>query len=216
MKRLKPFFLAAISGFTLCVASSYALPAASQIADPVPDEQMTEIEEQSSGEQPSEEQPSEETADEIEAEQTEEGEEESVPRLTEAQRIRRKLLIQGDLEYAAGNFAAAQALYRQAKDESWLLPQQFVVPPPAPFTDEALLSPAGGVYWREAKAGIADERPAQTLVALELLSSKEPAFIPGHLQYAAVLQAADRSDEASAVLEQALTQYPAQTDLLLA
>lgn len=205
MKRLKLSFLTAISGLTFSVAGVYGLPAASQSADPVPDEQTTEAAEQ----------PSAEAANEAEAEQTE-GDEKPAPRLTEAQRIRRKLLIQGDLEHSAGNFASAQALYRQAKDESWLLPQKFAVLPPEPFTDEALLSPGGSVYWREAKAGIADERPAQTLVALALLSSQEPAFIPGHLQYAAVLQAADRPDEASMVLEQALTQYPAQADLLLA
>ena len=207
MKHLKPSLLAAISGLTFSVAGGYGLPAAAQMADLTPDEQRNEA---------VVEQPSVETADEAEAEQTEAGEEKPAPRLAEAQRIRRKLLIQGDLEYAAGNFVAAQALYRQAKDESWLLPQQFVVLPPEPFTNEALLSPGGSVYWREAKAGIANERPAQTLVALELLSGKEPAFIPGHLQYAAVLQAADRPDEASAILEQALTQYPAQADLLLA
>ena len=221
MKRPKLSLLAAVSSLTFSVAGGYALPAASQSADPLPDEQRTEAVEQSSAEQSSAEQLPAETADEAEAEQTEaeqteDGEEKSAPRLTEAQRIRRKLLIQGDLEYAAGNFASAQAFYRQAKDESWLLPQQLAVLPPEPFTDEALLSPGGSVYWREAKAGIADERPAQTLVALELLSSQEPAFIPGHLQYAAVLRAAGRPDEASAVLEQALTQYPAQADLLLA
>lgn len=211
MKRLKLSFLAAISGLTFSVVGGYGLPAAGQSADLVPDEQRTEAAEH----------PSAETVDEVEAEQTEvepteEGDKKSAPRLTEAQRIRRKLLIQGDLEYSAGNFASAQALYRQAKDESWLLPQKFAVLPPEPFTDEALLSPGGSVYWREAKAGIANERPAQTLIALALLSSQEPAFIPGHLQYAAVLQAADRQDEASNVLEQALTQYPAQADLLLA
>ncbi len=142
--------------------------------------------------------------------------EDSEPRLTQAERIRRKLLIQGDAAYAAGNIAAAQALYQQAKDESWLLPHQFQTTLPEPFSDEALLSPGGAVYWREAKAGIANDRPAQTLVAFGLLSKREPAFIPGHLRYAQILQAENRYAEAEAVLEAALTTYPAQADLLLA
>lgn len=138
------------------------------------------------------------------------------PSLTQAERIRRKLLIQGDAAYAAGDFAEAQALYRQAKDENWLPFHRFEALPPEPFSDEALLSPAGAVYWREAQAGIASERPSQALVAFSLLSAEEPAFIPGHLQYARMLEAQGQADEANAVLEAALTQYPAQTDLLAA
>ena len=111
MKRLKPSLLAAVSGLTFSVAGGYGLPVASQTADPMPDKQRAEAVEQPSVEQPSVEQPSVETADEAETEQTGASEETSTPRLTEAQRIRRKLLIQGDSEYAAGNFAAAQALY---------------------------------------------------------------------------------------------------------
>ncbi len=138
------------------------------------------------------------------------------PVLTETERIRRKLLIQADNEYLKGNFAAAEALYRQAKDESWLLPQQFAPKVPEPFSDATLLSPAGGVYWREAQSGIERDRTSQTLTALSLLTTEAPAFIPGQLQYAIALQTDERPDEAIAVLEQALTIYPEQTDLLLA
>ncbi|MEL6815339.1 MAG: M48 family metalloprotease [Cyanobacteria bacterium J06598_3] len=140
----------------------------------------------------------------------------TTPRLTESERIRRKLLIQADSEYNAGNVAAAEALYRQAKNETWLLPHQFEARIPDPFTDPTQLSPAGGVYWREAQAGIASERTSQALVGLALLSEEYPAFIPGHLQYAETLRANDRAEEANAVLEQALAYYPDQTDLLLA
>ncbi|MGB7084650.1 MAG: M48 family metalloprotease [Phormidesmis sp.] len=140
----------------------------------------------------------------------------TAPPLSESDRIRRKLLIQADSEYEAGNFAEAEALYRQAKDETWLLPRQFATRLPAPCIGESMLSPAAAVYWREAQAGIGRDRPSQTQVALALLTDDYPAFIPGHLQYAASLRAADRPDEASAVLEQALTLYPDQPDLLLA
>ncbi len=135
--------------------------------------------------------------------------------LTAEERIRRKILIQADREYAAGNFAAARALYQQAKTQTWLLPRQFSSLPPEPFTDEALLSPAAAVYWREAKAGVDNQRPAQTLTALRLLTSEHPAFIPGHLQYAAALQADGQIEAASTALETALTDYPGQSDLLL-
>ncbi|MEM9089334.1 MAG: M48 family metalloprotease [Cyanobacteria bacterium P01_F01_bin.53] len=142
--------------------------------------------------------------------------EEKAPALTETERIRRKLLIQGDNEYLKGNLAAAEALYRQAKDESWLLPQQFAPTVPEPFSDETQLSPAGGVYWREAQSGIERDRTSQTLTALSLLTTEAPAFIPGQVQYAIALQADERPDEAIAVLEEALTTYPEQADLLLA
>lgn len=85
----------------------------------------------------------------------------TAPPLSESDRIRRKLLIQADSEYEAGNFAEAEALYRQAKDETWLLPRQFATRLPAPFIGESMLSPAAAVYWREAQAGIGRDRPSQ-------------------------------------------------------
>ncbi|MGC1306859.1 MAG: M48 family metalloprotease [Phormidesmis sp.] len=204
MKRFKLSLFAVISGFILPITVGYTVPAIGQ------DEATDSVEVESV------EATTEETAEteDIEAAETEETEES--PRLTEAQRIRRKLLIQGDRAYKAGKFAEAEALYRQAKDETWLLPRQFSRLPPEPFVDAELLPPAGRVYWREAQAGVANDRPSQALVALALISAEYPAFIPGHLQYAAVLQADDRTEEADAVLEQALTLYPDQTDLLLA
>ncbi len=141
---------------------------------------------------------------------------EAGPPVSEAERIRRKLLIQGDRAYLAGDVAAAEALYRQAKDQTWLLPDQFARLPPAPFSDEALLSPGAAVYWREANQGIAAGRSPQTLVALALLTSEYPAFTQGHILYANALRSAGRLDEATAVLDQALTLYPAQPDLLIA
>ncbi len=181
-----------------------------------PDESQTEAE--ANSDQPTEAADTDDEADDSTAEETETAdtpEESPAAQLSETERIRRKLIIQADGEYKAGNIAEAEALYRQAKDETWLLPRQFATLPPAPFSDEALLSPAAAVYWREAQAGIANNRQSQALVAFALLSAEYPAFIPGHLQYAAMLQANDRPEEANAVLEQALTLYPAQPDLLL-
>ncbi|MEO1395722.1 MAG: M48 family metalloprotease [Cyanobacteria bacterium J06634_5] len=160
----------------------------------------------------------EENADgESEEGESEDGDSENAePPMTEAERIRRKLLIQADSEYQAGNYDAAEALYRKAKNETWLLPHQFAAPILEPFTDQAQLSPAAGVYWREAQAGLARDRTSQALVALALLTDNEPAFIPGQIAYANRLRAEGQAQEAAAILEQALTIYPDQVDLLLA
>ena len=138
------------------------------------------------------------------------------PALTATERIRRKLLIQADQAYQAGDLAAAEALYREAKDGTWLIPAQSIAALPEPFADPTQLSPAGAVYWREAQAGIENERRSQALVSLNLLNEAAPAFVPGHLEHAALLQADGQLEAADAILEAALTQYPAQPDLLLA
>ena len=136
--------------------------------------------------------------------------------LSEADRIRRKLIIQADAAYEAGNIAEAQRLYQEAKNQTWLLPHQFATLPPTPFSDEADLSPGAAVYWREAKAGIENDRPSQAATALELLSTEYPEFTPGVAQHARFLQDRGEEEDAIAVIEQALTLYPSNTDLLLA
>jgi predicted Zn-dependent protease len=231
MKNLKPFLLGSLSGFLICV-----IPGCPAIAQPPkgivqnsPAEAGTEAllsegEPNTEVSSPTESDTDEPATDESANESAEPTAEESegaetstqTPPLTEAQRIRRKLLIQADSEYQAGNFAAAQALYQQAKDETWLLSRSFAPVLPAPFTDETLLSPGAAVYWREAQAGLANDRQSQALVSLALISAEHPEFIPGHLDYAALLRAENRTEEANAVLEQALTAYPDQSDLLLA
>ena len=140
----------------------------------------------------------------------------AAPTLTASERIRRKLLIQGDNEYQAGNIAAAQALYQQAKDESWLLPRQFFNLPPEPFTDETLLRPGAAVYWRESQTGVENQRPSQARSALSLLTSEFPEFVPGNVLYASVLRDEGELDAANQVIEAALTLYPDNTDLLIA
>lgn len=223
MKRFEAFILAAASGAVTALALSYGLPAEGQVPDLIAEPAEVVVE----AEAPAADAPTvpevddtgpTEEADPVESEtpDAETADSNTPPRLSEAERIRRKLLIQADSEYEAGNFAEAEALYRQAKDQTWLLPRQFASLPPEPFSDEALLSPAAAVYWREAQAGITHERSSQALVALALITAEYPAFVPGHVQYAETLRSLSRPDEANAVLEHALTQYPAQTDLLLA
>ncbi|MEM9946903.1 MAG: M48 family metalloprotease [Cyanobacteria bacterium P01_D01_bin.36] len=156
-------------------------------------------------------------ATETEATESETAESETAePTLTASERIRRKLIIQADSEYEAGNYAAAQALYQQAKDETWLISRQFVNLPTDPFSDEAMLSPGGAVYWREAQAGVNNQRPSQARSALSLLTSEYPEFVPGTVLYASVLQAEGEMEAANTAVEEALTLYPDNTELLLA
>ncbi|PZO58294.1 MAG: peptidase M48 Ste24p [Phormidesmis priestleyi] len=229
IKRLKLLFLAVMSGLIVLVMSAWAagsLPALGQTPAVNQPAAATAVETAAAkeSESPTEAEPTPESTEAEAGEPTEADSTESdsaakpeaQPPVSEAVRIRRKLLIQGDRAYLAGNMAEAEALYRQAKDQTWLLPAQFARLPPAPFSDEALLSPGAGVYWREANQGIATGRSPQTLVALALLTSEYPAFTQGHILYANTLRSAGRLEEATAVLDQALTLYPAQPDLLLA
>ena len=51
------------------------------------------------------------------------------------------------------------------------------------------------------------------MIPLELLVEEHPAFIPGYIQLAEVLQQYDRAEEALIVLERGATLYPNQPDL---
>ena len=221
MKRFNLSLFTTLSGLVfslaLCVPSAAIgqetpQPEMPQATETMPEE--AEVEEAEVEEAEVEEAEVEEA--EVEDAEVEGAKKDRAPRLTEAERIRRKILIQGDEAYQAGNFARAEALYREAKDETWLLPRQFAELPPEPFTDETLLSPGGAVYWREAKARMAGDRPTPATVVLELLTESSPNFIPGHILYAKALYAEGEVEEANEVVESALTTYPDQPDLLLA
>ena len=216
MKRLKSFFLFAIGSLVAVALIGSSVPVFSQDVPSETAASETAIEQTI---EDSVEAEPEVGMEEVEPETTsteEEDEKAAPPRLTEAERIRRKILIQGDRAYRKGNFAEAEALYKEAKDETWLLPRQFAVLPPEPFTDPEMLSPGGAVYWREAQARLAGESASPATIALELLTENTPNFIPGHIAYANALYAQDMPQEANAVLETALTTYPDQADLLLA
>ncbi len=226
MKRFTPCF-ATLSGLAFCAIAPYSSPAFGQDAVlAAPEIEQTEEVVEAEAEVLEAEPEASETEPEVletevEGEEPDSGEAEdqgkaASPRLSEAERIRRKILIQGDSAYEAGNVAEAEALYRQAKDESWLLPRQFAVLPPEPFTDAALLSPGGAVYWREAQTRLAGDRPASATIVLKLLTESTPNFIPGQIASANALYDQEMPQEANAVLETALTTYPDQADLLLA
>ncbi|MBW4651502.1 MAG: M48 family metalloprotease [Kaiparowitsia implicata GSE-PSE-MK54-09C] len=126
---------------------------------------------------------------------------------------RRRLLLEGDRLWLSGQQSAAAVLYRQAKDD---LTVAKVVEPPPPFSDPALLSPEGRVYWREAEAGIQQNQQSRSTVALELLVEQEPAFLPGHLRYAELLLETDQPAAAVAALERIVGAYRQEPELVMA
>ncbi len=131
--------------------------------------------------------------------------------------FQRELLIEADRLYQAGQIAEAEALYREAKTYGWRDDEDLSAAiPPEPFSDESQLSAGAAVYWRESARGIEAGRESQALVPLKLLTEEYPAFVPAHARYAELLVSYDRPDEAEAVLENALTQYPSHPDLLQA
>jgi predicted Zn-dependent protease len=130
--------------------------------------------------------------------------------LSEAER--QQLLIEGDRLWLQGRYAEAEVLYRKAKEPG----EAFTTGVrPEPFSDPALLSPAGQVYWREAQAGRELNLETRMMVPLELLTNDYPEFIPGHLLYTEVLLEYDRVEDALLALEQATTFYPNEAELML-
>jgi hypothetical protein len=65
---------------------------------------------------------------------------------------RSELLMEADDLYLAGDTAAAEAVYKRAKESKWLAEEDLDIRV-LPITDPAELPPAGAVYWREAQAG---------------------------------------------------------------
>ncbi|KAM3092990.1 M48 family metalloprotease [Phormidesmis sp. 146-35] len=134
-----------------------------------------------------------------------------VPIKTSEETARLNKLAEGDRLYQAGDKAAAEKLYREAK------------PPFAgtsdtkanvdPITDPTQLSPGGQVYWRESGIGLEQKLESRIFVPLKLLTDNYPQFVPGYLRYAEALEAYDRPEESLAILEKAATLYPNQPDL---
>lgn len=130
--------------------------------------------------------------------------------------FQRELIVEADRLYLAGDIPAAEELYREAKTFGWRNEDDLEDIPATPFTDPEQLSPGGAVFWRESALGVEAGRESQTLIPLGLLTESLPAFIPGHVRYAQLLQTYERPDEAAVVLEKALTLYPYDPDLLSA
>jgi len=126
---------------------------------------------------------------------------------------RQQTLIQADRLYQAGQLDQAELLYRLVKPEFSNLAD---LERPEPFSDPEQLSPAGQVFWREAKAGQAAELETRIMVPLKLLVKQHPEFIPGQVALAEALKQYETPEAALEVLEKATSLYPNEIDLVRA
>jgi predicted Zn-dependent protease len=124
-------------------------------------------------------------------------------------------LAEADRLYLAGNTEAAEKIYREVKP-AFAEEAENYTDRPEPYSDPEKLSPAGKVYWRQAKAGWEQNLQTKILVPLELLVKEVPEFIPGHIRYAEALKKYERPEEAALVLEQAMQEYSDQPQLVKA
>lgn len=123
-------------------------------------------------------------------------------------------LLKADRLYQQGKRTEAEKLYRQvkkpfAKDSKNSQISQF----PKPITDPEQLSPGGKVYWREAQAGFQQGLESKIFVPLQLLSEKNPEFVPGHILLAQALEKYNKPKEAREVLERASGLFPYNPDV---
>ncbi|MEO0887864.1 MAG: hypothetical protein AAFY54_18325, partial [Cyanobacteria bacterium J06648_10] len=140
MKRYLSLLIAALFGLSVALATGYYQPSLAQapvepveVESPQPVEASVDESEEVTAAEDVEEAAAEEETAEGALDEAAEGPEEET--LTASERVQRKLLIQADRAYESGNYAEAEALYRQAKDQTWLLPHQFSSLPPEPFSD---------------------------------------------------------------------------------
>ena len=125
-----------------------------------------------------------------------------------------KLLIADNL-YRTGDKLIAAQIYQEEK-EAWdreLDPSKIL---PEANHDPTKLSPGGAVYWRIYQEGKQQELESKILTPLELLVAQEPEFIPGHISYAESLLTYEMEEESLEVLENAISLYPKDADLLRA
>jgi hypothetical protein len=135
-------------------------------------------------------------------------------KLTPEEIARQQKLIEADKLYMSGQIAAAEQLYREAKDP-FKAEVQAKEKAPA-ISDPAQLAAGGAVYWRMSEEGLAQKLETKIMVPLQFLVEQHPEFIPGHLRYAQALKEYGKPEEALQVLERAATLYPAEPELLKA
>ena len=127
--------------------------------------------------------------------------------------IRYQKLAVADELYLQGDTIASMVLYQQAK-ESWAKQEMEIHRLSKPIYETNKLSPGASVYWRIYQQGKQQNLESKIFVPLELLVTKNPEFIPGHIAYAKELTEAERTLEAIQSLEAALGLYPKEVELL--
>lgn len=147
---------------------------------------------------------------------TEESADAQTPELTPEELARQEKLIQADQLFMSGQFAAAQKLYRAAKEPFPADELAEETAQPEPIYDATQLPAAGAVYWRMSEEGLEQKLKTKIFVPLESLVERFPQFIPGHLRYAQALKEYEQSEKALQVLERASSLYPKEPELLKA
>lgn len=133
--------------------------------------------------------------------------------LSPEQAKRSQMLMEADRHFLAGDHAAANTLYRQAKESKWLA-EMTLGEAIVPITNPEDLPPAGRVYWREAQAGLESGFPSRVLVPLELLVKDYPDFLPAQSLYVRYLVQQERIEEAEQLLESVALRFPYHPDIL--
>ena len=117
-----------------------------------------------------------------------------------------QLLIEADRLFLQGDIEEAEQLYRRAKPP---FASEGSSGNSAPFTDPQQLSPAGGVYWRQAQQGLEQGLEIKTLQGFQLLLDSDPNFVPAYPLYVEALETFGRSPaDQIAVLERAASSFP--------
>ena len=115
--------------------------------------------------------------------------------------------------YRSGNKVAAAQIYQEQK-KPWSEELDPSITLPEAHDDPTQLGPAAAVYWRIYQEGKKQGLESKILTPLELLVAQEPQFVPGHLSYAESLLSYDREEESLDVLENAVSLYPKNIQLL--
>jgi predicted Zn-dependent protease len=147
---------------------------------------------------------------------TEESADAQAPELSPEELARQEKLIQADQLFMSGQLAAAQKLYRAAKEPFPTGEPTEETAQPEPIYDATQLPAAGAVYWRMSGEGLEQKLKTKIFVPLESLVERFPQFIPGHLRYAQALKEYEQSEKALQVLERASSLYPREPELLKA
>ena len=130
---------------------------------------------------------------------------------------RLRKLATADQLYLSGYKSEAKQVYRQVK-ENWQVTsdQTTSKSDKALFDDPQQLSPAGRVFWRNYQQGKTQGMESKVISALNLLTTREPEFISGHIHYAQMLKQYERGEESVEVLEKAIALYPDESKLVQA
>ncbi|NJK50797.1 M48 family metalloprotease [Candidatus Gracilibacteria bacterium] len=124
-------------------------------------------------------------------------------------------LAKGDRLFLCGNLSQAEQVYREAKEPfpAQIANEQKTIPEPVYQPEK--LQPGGAVYWRLYQEGLEDlHLESKILTPLQLLTEQYPEFIPGHLHYADILRETGDEEESMQVLQQAISLYPNEAELV--